>query len=205
MIYLLEGYEFNPSNVVEFLDTYKNIMTCYANFTMKKTIQNKLKLASQTNELIHTQWLRGIGKTHELIKFAKVNEYTVIENTHSQAQLIRERECYKEIYDSDVKLLKCLKINRNIVIDEGVTNIQELKDEEFNIITGFYTPKKENEMTFNERVIKTLVNEIEALTPKLQQTRENKDYGTYKNLINAYREVLNLMQSHMKDTMTRIG
>jgi len=67
------------------------------------------------------------------------------------------------------------------------------------LLLDFTLLKKEDDLSFNEKVTKTLIDEIEALTPKLQQTRENKDYGTYKNLINAYREVLNLMQNNMKN------
>ena len=36
------------------------------------------------------------------------------------------------------------------------------------------------------------------LLQNCKKTRENKDYGTYKNLINAYREILNLIQNHAK-------
>lgn len=201
MIYLLDGNEFNIYNAVESLDQNKNIITYYNSFNMRMTIQDKLKLASQTKELIHTQWLRGIGKTYELVRFAKENGYIVI---HPNANTIKERENYKEIYPNSINLIRG-NGNKNIVIDEGVTNIEELKNEGFNIITGFYTPKKEdNNISFKDKVMKTLTDEIEALTPKLQQTRENRDYGTYKNLINAYREILNLIQFNMENFKTRI-
>lgn len=188
MIYLLDGTEFKPE-----LNSTGKTKHISADFSMSEIIYYKIKLASQTNELVHTQWLRNIGKTHELVEFAKLYNYIVIEPMNIGAEAIREREKYKEIYSNINSLRGCTNI-KDVVIDEGVTNIQELKDAGFNIITGFYTPKKEDDMSFDEKIIKTLRNEIEALTPKLQQTRENRDFGTYKNLINAYREVLNLLK-----------
>jgi len=52
---------------------------------------------------------------------------------------------------------------------------------------------------FRSKVTQTLLREIELLTPKLEKYRESEDYGTYKNLINAYREILNLIQSFSKE------
>ncbi len=43
------------------------------------------------------------------------------------------------------------------------------------------------------KVKETLEHELQALEPKIQKARENRDYGTYKNLILAYKEVLNLL------------
>jgi len=188
MIYLLDGTEFEPE-----MYCTGGIKRIRAEFNMSEVIYYKLKLASQTNELVHTQWLRNIGKTHELVEFAKMYSYAVIEPMSTGAEAIKEREKYEHIYSNINTLRGCTDI-RDVVIDEGVTNLQELKDAGFNIITGYYTPKKESELSFGEKVLSTLKNEIEALTPKLQQTRENREYGTYKNLINAYREVLNLIR-----------
>ena len=196
MIYLLDGNnEFQP-----ILYNTGKIKDIFANFNMSNVIYDKLKTASQKHELIHTQWLRGIGKTYELVCFAKEYGYAVLEPTKIVAEEIRKKENYEGVYSSKtIYSLKGCKANRdvfnkNVVIDEGVTNIQEIKDAGFNIITGFYTPKKEDESTFNEKVLGTLVNEIEALTPKLEKYRVSEDYGTYKNLINAYGEILSLMK-----------
>lgn len=193
MIYLLDGIEFKPKEI-DYQGKPKDI---YADFNMSKIIYNKLKLASETNELIHTQWLRGLGKTYELVQYAKRNNLVVLEPGKMQAKEISEREQYDKIYPSDIRYLKSLNI-KYVAIDEYVNNIQELRDAKITIVTGFYTPKKEDEKPFYKKVIQTLQNEIEALTPKLQQTRENRDYGTYKNLINAYREVLNLLKDFNK-------
>jgi uncharacterized protein YaaR (DUF327 family) len=45
---------------------------------------------------------------------------------------------------------------------------------------------------FTNDIIQNLQNELSALNPKLIRTRENNDFGTYKNLILAYKEVLEL-------------
>jgi len=205
MIYLLDGSEFNITNVVEFLDTDKNVITYYNGFNMQQTILDKLLEGIKTNQLIHTQWLRGIGKTHVLVALAKELNCIVLEPNVGTASTIAKRENYSKVFSASLDFLRGNTLNNygyeyskdkplEVFVDEGVTNIQAIEDIGFKVITGFYTPKKEDDMSFNEKVTKTLMNEIEALTPKLQQTRDNKDYGTYKNLINAYREVLNLMR-----------
>ena len=197
MIYLLDGtgfkLELNWSGKTKYMS---------ADFNLSNLIADKLKLASESEELIHTQWLRGIDKTYGSIQYARRNNLAVLEPHKMTAKEIREREDYEKVYHNNVDYLRGLNI-KYVVIDEGVTNIQEIKDAGITVFTGFYTPKKESELSFDDKVIKTLMNEIEALTPKLQQTRENRDYGTYKNLINAYREVLYLIQSLMKSTVTK--
>lgn len=51
---------------------------------------------------------------------------------------------------------------------------------------------------FNEEVYDNLKKEIRNLNPKLTKVRESGDFGTYKNLINAYSEVLKLIE-HCED------
>ena len=41
-------------------------------------------------------------------------------------------------------------------------------------------------------IVENLRNELNSLTAKIKKTRENNDFGTYKNLILAYKEVLSL-------------
>jgi len=88
------------------------------------------------------------------------------------------------------------------VIDEGFSDsqIMTIKEHGFKIITGFYTCSKiKDERPFSEKVLETLVGEIEELTPKLEKLRKSEDYGTYKNLINAYKEILGLIQNHIQN------
>jgi len=205
MIYLLDGLEFNITNVVEFLDIDKNVITYYNGFNMQKIILTKLLEGIKTNQLIHTQWLRGIGKSHVLVALAKEVNCIVLEPNIGVASTIAKRENYSKVFSASLDFLRGSTLNNygykyskddplEVVVDEGVINIKAIEDIGFKVITGFYTPKKEDEISFNDKVTRTLMNEIEALTPKLELTRESKDYGTYKNLINAYREVLNLMR-----------
>jgi len=44
-------------------------------------------------------------------------------------------------------------------------------------------------------ILNTLFNEINCLVPKITKARENEDFGTYKNLILAYKEVLLLINN----------
>lgn len=52
--------------------------------------------------------------------------------------------------------------------------------------------KKDNNDSFNDDIIKNLKNELIALHSKIQIARNNNDFGTYKNLIIAFKEVLGL-------------
>lgn len=53
---------------------------------------------------------------------------------------------------------------------------------------------KINEFTIRD----TLYDEVKCLVPKIQKARENEEYGTYKNLILAYKEVLLLVNDMYK-------
>jgi len=194
MIYLLDGSEFQ-------LKYTGGINIMQGNLNMTEIIAKQLELASHTKELIHTQWLRGIGKTHELVKFAKENNYIVI---HPRPSTIKELERYEHIYSSyqcSYTIKEETKI-RDVVIDEGISDkeIKTLKEYGFKIITGYYTASQiKDERPFSEKVLETLVSEIEELTPKLEKLRKSEDYGTYKNLINAYKEILGLIQNHIQN------
>jgi len=72
----------------------------------------------------------------------KLNNLVVLESGDSQANKISLREKYDRVYSSNIVTLRGQNDVKNVVIDEGVTNIQEIKDAGFNIVTGFYTPKK---------------------------------------------------------------
>jgi len=54
--------------------------------------------------------------------------------------------------------------------------------------------------TFEENIIDNLQNELKFLNEKLIKTRESGDFGTYKNLIQAYKEIL-LIYYDTKKTM----
>lgn len=48
-------------------------------------------------------------------------------------------------------------------------------------------------------VLKNLKEEISELTVKVQQSRESENWGTYKNLILAYKEIVKLYQDIVED------
>lgn len=50
------------------------------------------------------------------------------------------------------------------------------------------------ELSFDREVILNLKDEVKSLTSKIKSAREREDFGTYKNLILAYKEVLKLLQ-----------
>ena len=135
-----------------------------------------------------------------LIKLAKEHGYIVF---HPYATPLIKEEGYKHIYGwHEVYSVKRETDIKNAVIDEGISESQlkTIKENGFNIITGFYTASKiRDERPFSEKVLDTLVSEIEELTPKLEKLRKSEDYGTYKNLINAYKEILGLIQNHMQN------
>lgn len=163
----------------------------YVSIDFSDLLLRTLEEGSKKKELINTQNLRGIGKTYELIEFAKVNDYVVILANRNLALDRKTKQEYDNIYSNDINSISGIQ-NKNIVIDEGVTNIQELKDAGFNIVTGYYTEGVDSikEKTFDQLVIETLKMEAIVLYEKIKQTREREDYITYKNLILAYKEVL---------------
>ena len=195
MIYLLDEI-----NLLTQLNSLGKIKSKIINIDTGELILDRLEVASQTKELIHTQWLRGIGKTHGLVKFAKKYGYIIF---HPNATQIIEEEGYKYIYGwYEVHNAKRETDIRNVVIDEGFSDsqIMTIKEHGFKIITGFYTCSKiKDERPFSEKVLETLVGEIEELTPKLEKLRKSEDYGTYRNLINAYKEILGLIQNHIQN------
>lgn len=188
--------------------------------SVSEIIRERLDEGLKKHELIYTSDLRGIGKTYELIKFAKYNNYIVIVNLSRTADNLRKEYDYKYIY-SEKELQNIARGNRNrkIVIDECV-DFQRIKEEGYyEIVTGFSNvyiddkvftqmgidedrPMNKPKST-NEAVIENLEQEIKSLNRIITITREKEEYGTYKNLIISLKEVLNLYNSEInKDKNT---
>lgn len=53
---------------------------------------------------------------------------------------------------------------------------------------------KEQELSFNEKVVENLKKEIENLNSSLENCRKSENFSMYKNLINGYRDVVRLIQ-----------
>ena len=107
---------------------------------MTQILKNKLKQGRQQKKLIDITGFRGIGKTTELINFAKNNNFLVIVPQHPNYNY-KSRYGYKNIYHH---MDHSIRENRNIncVVDEGV-DINRVKNElRLNIITGYYCKYK---------------------------------------------------------------
>jgi hypothetical protein len=96
------------------------------------SIKERLEEGRKSRSLIYTDNLRGIGKTHSLIEFAKEHGYMVAVRNSREARIFREKYDYKNIYGQEEYTLHCCK---NIVIDESV-KFGENVDEE-SVLTGF--------------------------------------------------------------------
>jgi hypothetical protein len=150
-----------------------------------KVLKRQLGKASQTYDLIHTAHVRGVGKTTTLIDFAKDNGYGVIVGA---CEL--KKDCYDYIYT--IRDLNKCSI-KNVVIDEGV-DIKKVTEMGFKVITGFCNNKEADEINFDNQVLSNLKKEIRELNRKIAKAREMNDVGTYKNLIMAYKEILNIIK-----------
>jgi hypothetical protein len=159
------------------------------------TLQDLLELGARVGVLINTHHMRGIGKTYNLIQFAKKYGYVVVENNKEIV------EYFKKIYDYD----KIFSINdpfliahQQVVVDE-IYNLDELKNKRVNIITGFFTDYGNKQKEFD--LLSSLQYEVRQLNTKIKQARESENWGTYKNLIQSLRAVLELMDniSNKKD------
>lgn len=204
MIKLLNEMDFIPLkdfNVKE-LNLKKSIF---------EIIKEKLVVASGKHELIYTCELRGIGKTYSLIKFAKLHNYLVVVDSTVVAENLKKHYKFPYIYSQQQVFNKELTNNNGILIDEGV-DFKRINDEgHYNIITGFsyiYVNEhcdKQKTKSIQEQVIENLQEEIKSLSKIITRTRENGDYGTYKNLINSLKGVLELYNNETKKDHSNIN
>jgi hypothetical protein len=153
-----------------------------------------LKKGEKEHKLIDVCNLRQIGKTSALISFARLNNYSAIVKNLNYAREYADKHCsgYKNIYADSINSIRGLS-NINVVVDEGV-DVDRLIKNGFNVITGYYTPTNNNKqdiITVKE-ISDTLNNELKMLIPKITKARENNEFGTYKNLILAFKEVIEL-------------
>lgn len=166
---------------------------CFINDDMEDIIQNALTLGEKERELVDTCGLRNIGKTYQLIEFAKKNGYGVLTNATYK---LKTEHNYNDIYNAyDIDSLRGLK--KKFVIDEiSQLSFDMLKDKVF-IITGYKPILNTNEnitpLSIEENIKNTITNEIRLLGEKIAKYRDNNgDGGTYKNLILGYKELVNI-------------
>lgn len=56
--------------------------------------------------------------------------------------------------------------------------------------------ENKKDLSFTEEVVKNLKLEVEELSKSLKKCREQENFSMYKNLINAYRDVVRLIQEY---------
>jgi ribosome-binding ATPase YchF (GTP1/OBG family) len=66
-------------------------------------------------------------------------------------------------------------------------------------IKGENNMNLEKKEKFYGEIINNLKEELNCLTTKIKTVRENHDFGTYKNLILAYKEVLGLYKEMIEE------
>ena len=154
-------------------------------------LQNVLMEGMKTQSLVYTQGIRGIGKTFNLIKFARKYNFWVVVRSNSQATILREKYDYLNIFGQDDKNLRMMQI---VVVDECVDVDKLLKDMECKIITGFTnksTKVEEKVEPFTDKILKGLQNDAESLSNKLSKNENNSDY---KMMINNLKTTMELIQ-----------
>ena len=189
MINLIE-----PQEISDFISIYD----------FRKLLACQLEKGKEKLSLVNIQNLRAIGKTYSLVEFAKRYDYAVI--VYQNAELFRRVDkCnYPKIYNLRDMTVRLGKISNNIVIDECITadNIIYLQSLGYNIITGYCGGNWSNEKNnlvkeqFNTKVVATLTEEANILYEKIKKIREKEDYGTYKNLIIAYRDIVDMINKY---------
>ena len=166
---------------------------------MGDLIYSKLKEGGENKKLIYTQDLRAIGKTYQLIKYAKSHGYNVVISHEFNAQKLRKEYNYENIYRQDSVELRGLK---NLVIDEGINfgNSTDMVQEE-NIITGFTNVELDNKKTneqkpsLTEKAVQALKADIDSLLDKLKVSLDNNNFPNYKMLINNLKDTIELLNT----------
>ena len=179
----------------------------------EELLEKKLKEGIKAHELIYIDGLRGIGKTYQLVKLARKYNWVVVEPTKLGADALRKTLNYERIYCQTDNILRKQQV---VVVDEGVNIEKLLTDMECDIITGFtnmkeYTDcntrdilknlknyKSETSEIIKPRVVNLvsiLNDEIIELIVKIIDARKDNNMGTYKNLIIALKDVVQLKDS----------
>lgn len=193
--------------IINLID-YTDIDNCNGNIILVRNFNNlvkdKLFKGFINNKLINTQGLRGIGKTYQLINFAKEHNYIVVVGTSTIALEFRKKYNYEKIYGQNDTIIR----DKEVVIDELV-DIQKLKNEyDCKIITGYIIYQdeikyildksknnlKETEINLDldDEIIQSLKKDIKSLLSKLETSLNNSNDSNYKMLINNLRETVAL-------------
>lgn len=191
------------------LINYNDIGGSSDNITLFKSfndiIKDKLDKGLISQNLINTQDLRGIGKTYQLIEFAKKHNYIVVVATFTIAKNLREKYKYNKIYSSVDKDIR----DKDVIIDELVDINQIEKEMNCKIITGFITShdkekyimeeskelNTKNELSFTDKIIEGLKTDALSLSSKITKSNEvYNNQGDLKLLVNNLKTTMELIQ-----------
>ncbi len=179
------------NSVVVNMDDYNKVL--------KETIKN----CSILGTLINVSGFRNIGKSTMLVQFAKENKHLVVVPNKTIAQQFRKQFDYYSIFSQDDL---CGRFIASVVFDEGI-DLDKLieenynRDKEFKIITGYINIPNclIDNKNFKQAIINNLEKEIIALGGKVNYARDNGNAAEYRNLIQAYRDIVLLYQNIIKD------
>lgn len=126
--------------------------------------------------------------TSEDWKYTKIISMVTMNNYNSNLETRFKTDAI--ILNEDYKIGLKYNLYNNRMLEES----KQEPDWWFNQFAIMDNPsdKKDNNDLFNENIILNLKNELECLGSKIQIARSNNEFGTYKNLIMAFKEVLGL-------------
>lgn len=172
-----------------------------------KVLKETLKDCSVLGTLINIRGFKNIGKSTILVQFAKENKHLIVVPNKTIAEQFRKQFNYYSIFSQDD--LKGRLIT-SVVFDEGVDldkliDENQSRDKEFKIITGYINipnclnDDDRNNMIFKQTIIYNLEKEILALGSKINYVREQSNAAEYRNLIQAYKDVVYLYNDITKE------
>lgn len=159
------------------------------------SIVERLTEGDKSRSLIYTDNMRGIGKTHNLIEFAKAHN-RVVAVSHG-AEALRKEYDYRDIYNKNEHILSsCM----GIVIDEGVDFSRIIQEE--CVFTGFTNVKpiitgiikvfnNDTPVESYDGIISSLKKDAVNLSQKI--SKEEND-SRYKILINNLKSTMELIK-----------
>lgn len=104
---------------------------------MEKLLYNKLNKGAIKRDLVDVSYLRDVGKTYTLIRFAKDNDLDVVMGV-AEIAYNKRLECdYERIYGIDD--LSGLS-EKFVVVDEGIPSdkLKLIKENGHHLVTGYY-------------------------------------------------------------------
>jgi len=164
-------------------------------FCPEFSITERLEEGAKSHSLIYTNNLKEIGKTYDLIKFAKKHGYGVLVSSLSQVEEYIEKYKYENINCCS----KGLSItNQKYVIEEGVTVGESFYDG--NIITGFTNIKPvDKETNYPDQILKSLKKDALRLSQRLECSEVDSDYKMLITNLRATAESIQYLEMSKRD------